>query len=131
MYVDVEVEPPLIKLTGEDLAKKSARNEEQARLDISAWAFWFNGQKCFFDVRIFDPNATSYQQLSIKQSYQQHEKEKKRHYNLRIQNVDQGNFTLLVFSVLGWMVTEAKLFYGRLGERLAKRRNVEKSTIMS
>ena len=45
--------------------------------------------------------------------------------------MDQGSFTPLVFSVQGGMATEAKVFYGRLGEQLAKRRKVEKSTIMS
>ena len=45
--------------------------------------------------------------------------------------MDQSSFTPLVFSVQGQMATEAKVFYGRLGEQLAKRRNVEKGTIMS
>ena len=39
---DVEVEPHLIKLTGEKFAK-STNVQEDARLDFSARNFWING----------------------------------------------------------------------------------------
>ena len=40
---DVEIEPPLLPLTGENLAQNSNKSEE-ARLDVSARGFWQRGQ---------------------------------------------------------------------------------------
>ena len=56
----------------------------KARLDIRARGFWIRGQ--------------------IK-------KEKKRNYNQRIQQVEQGTFSLLVFSIYGGMARECQAFY--------------------
>ena len=128
---DVEIEPPLIRLTGEQMRHKTAKKQDDARPDISARDFWIKGQKTFLDVRVFDPNAMTYQHLTMKQCYQKHENEKKRHYNERILNVDQGSFSPLVFSVTGGIATEAKVFYSRLAGMIAMKRKVEKSIVQS
>jgi hypothetical protein len=128
---DVEVEPPLIKLTGEQMRHKTAKIKEEARPDISARSFWVKGQKTFLDIRVFDPNAKRYQDLTIKQSYLRNENEKKRHYNERILNVDQGSFSPLVFSVSGGMAQEAKIFYSRLAEKISEKRKTNKNIVIS
>ena len=58
---------------------------------------WVSGQRAFFDLRVFDPNAQRYLKQALKQCYSMNENEKKRRYNTRIMEVDQGGFTPLVF----------------------------------
>ena len=55
---DVSIEPPLIELTGESFHLKSTKTVDEARTDICARGFWIKGQQAFFDVRVFDPNAS-------------------------------------------------------------------------
>ena len=119
---DVRVEPLLHPLTGETLQERTANTSEEARLDISARGFWTSGQKAFFDVRVFNPTASRYGQMSTAKMYEVNEKEKKRSYNERIQSVDQGTFTPLVFNAMGGMSRECALFYKRLGELIADKR---------
>ena len=64
-YVDVAVEPPLIPLTGERLNLRSANIDDEARLDIRARSFWMRGEQAFFDVRIFNPFASTHLNQSL------------------------------------------------------------------
>ena len=81
---DVRVEPTLQQLTGENFNSKSAIITEEARLDISARGFWNAGQTAFFDIRVFNPNASRYGKTEISKCYEMNEKEKKKNYNERI-----------------------------------------------
>ena len=87
--------------------------------------------KVFMDIRVFDPNAFRYNKQTINQCFAKNENEKKRHYNERILQVDQGSFTPLVFSTTGGMGNECKKLYSRLGELLADKRKTQKSIISS
>ena len=73
----------------------------EARLDIKARSFWNPIQDAFFDVRVFHPNASCYRSKDTAAIYRQHESAKKREYNQRIQDVEHGVFTPLVFSTSG------------------------------
>ena len=50
---------------------------EEARSDISARGFWRRGQRAFFDIRVFDPNAQSLQSKSLQKCYEMNEQEKR------------------------------------------------------
>ena len=54
---DVAVEPLLLPMQGEQLARRTANTSGDARVDVSARGFWTRGQRAYFDVRIFDPTA--------------------------------------------------------------------------
>ena len=55
---DVEVEPRLQPLSGEQFLHASANRDAEARLDIKARGFWGGAFECaFFDVRVFNPRA--------------------------------------------------------------------------
>lgn len=120
---DVKVEPPLHPLTGENLREATANKSDDARLDISARGFWSSGQRAFFDIRVFSPIARRYTDMEIKKMYEINEKEKKRQYNERVQMVEHGSFSPLVFSALGGMARECSVVYKRLTELLAEKRN--------
>ena len=61
---DVEIEPVLQDISGEQLGRGSNRAPD-ARLDIHARGFWENQRSAFFDVRVFHPNADSYRDLEL------------------------------------------------------------------
>ena len=84
---------------------------------------WSKNQKAFFDVRVFDPNARRFQTQALSQTYLTNEREKKRCYNERVLQVENGTFTPLVFSVHGGMSPECKVFYKRLSQLLSEKRN--------
>ena len=57
---DVDFEPLLQPVTDNNLVQSTANTNNGARLDISAKNVWITGQKAFFDVRVFDLNASQY-----------------------------------------------------------------------
>ena len=89
---DVETEPVLQEITGEEL-NRGANKAPDARLDVHARGFWDRQQSAFFDVRVCHPNADSYRELSPKQIFQLHENEKKRQYSRRVLEVEQTENT--------------------------------------
>ena len=56
-----------------------------------------------------------------------HENEKKRMYNQRVTDIEQGTFTPLVFTTTGGMGEECKKFHSRLAELIAIKRGEDYS----
>ena len=123
---DVTVEPGLEPLTGEEI---QGNVSDEARSDISARGFWSRGQRAFFDIRIFDPNAQRHQNKTLRKCYEQNEQEKKRQYNTRILNIEQGSFTPLVFSITGGMGRECSMFIKKLSQLVSRKRKEELSVV--
>ena len=117
------------KLTGEKFESNSANQSDDARLDISARGFGISGQKAFFDVRVFNPLAKRYRNTNLQKCYEQNEKEKKKKYNERVLNVEQGSFTPIVMSSNGGLGREATKCYARLAEMLADKRKTQYSIV--
>ena len=128
---DVTTEPVLQQLTGESFNEKNGNESDGARLDICARGFWVAGQKAFYDVRVFNPLAKRYANQSLRKSYEINEKEKKRSYNQRILEVDNGSFTPLIMNAMGGMGRECQIFYQRLSEKLADKRKTNISITVS
>ena len=97
------------------------------RLDIRARSFCVRGQEAFLDIRVFDPNANRYFNASLPRYHEKNEKEKKRIYNNRIIQIEQGTFTPLAFSIYGSMGRECSKFYSKLAELLSDKRKESKS----
>ena len=128
---DVSVEPVLLPLEGETFSHLTANTSSDARVDVSARGFWTRGQRAFFDIRIFDPMATCHRNLTLEAAHMRNEREKTRTYEERIQNVDQGSFTPLVFTTSGGMGPRAKTFYARLAEMMAEKKQQPKCSVVS
>ena len=90
---------------------------------MSVRGFWTRGQRTFCDVRVFDPSAPRLLSKTLESAYIEHEQEKRRGYNQRILQVEQGSFTPLVFSIFGGMGSECKRFYSRLSQLLSEKRH--------
>ena len=110
---------------------KANKTNDAVRLDICTKSFWVGGQKAFFELRVFDPNARRYSKQILKKCYSMNENEKKRHYNTRIMEVDHGSFTSLNFTVAGGMGTEGRAFYSRLATLLLLKNGIGKSKVTS
>jgi hypothetical protein len=122
-YKNVYVEPDLTPLTGE-IFPASTITTDEARVDIAARGVWVKGQMAYFDVRVFNPIAKSYLNSELSSAHRSNEQTKKRSYNKRIQTVDQGSFTPLVFSCYGGMGRECSMFYKRLAEKISEKQNI-------
>lgn len=85
----------------------------------------------YFDVRVFNPIAKTYLNLDLDSSHRRNEKEKKRAYNYRVQQVDQGTFTPLIFSCLGGIGRESSAMYKRIAVKLSEKRKCDFSTVMN
>ena len=128
---DVAVEPQLLPLQGEQLARRSANTSGDARVDVSARGFWTRGQRAYFDIRIFDPMAHCHRELTLDAAHKRNEQEKCRQYEERIQGVDQGSFTPLVFTTSGGMGARAQCFYARLAEVMAEKKQQPRSSVVA
>jgi len=127
---NVQAEPHLLNLSGEVLQYATAIRGDDARLDIRARGFWRSGQDAFFDVRVTHVNAESQRHLSTKTIFNNHQQEKKRHYNQRC--MDQGaTFTALIFGTNGGVGKECSMFMARLAELLSVKRNEEYNDVMN
>ena len=69
--VESEVQP----LSGEALDGRTANREEGACLDIAANGLWGGRyERCYMDVRIFNPHAPTNANMSISNCYESHER---------------------------------------------------------
>ena len=71
-----------------------AKVEDGARLDAVANGLWEHSQKAYFDVKEFNPFASTYCSVSLPQYYGCAELEKKREYEERICEVEHRHFLL-------------------------------------
>lgn len=120
---DVELEPPLEPLRGEQLSRGNTSAE--ARLDIHARGFWGNRfTRTLFDVRVFHPNAPSARASSLGSQYTKHERSKRRQYEQRVREVEGATFVPLVFSTAGGMGPACTVTFKRLANLLADHHTV-------
>ena len=102
---------------------RSAKKQEDARVDIKTVGIWRRQQSAFFDVRLFHPNVPSYRDKSVAALFRKHELDKKREYGDRIREVENGSITPLVFSTTGGASRETTVVFKRVAELLANKRN--------
>ena len=117
---NVTTEPSLQPMSGETLKLKSANREDGARLDVAATNVWErNGQRSFFDIRVFNPLAATHVNVSLKKCYTSQEGEKRRIYEQRIREVEHGSFSPLVFNTLGGFGPLATVVYKRIASQIS------------
>ena len=116
---DVEVEPTLIPV-GNHVLHSTAIKDDAARLDIKASGLWGGRfEQAFFDVRVFNPCASSNLASKPIVAFRRHENQKRNHYDQRIREVEMATFTPLVFSACGGMGPGATATVKRIASLLA------------
>ena len=106
---NVKIEPALQSLTGEIFEQRTTNISDDARLHIIERGSWTKYQMVFFDIRVFDPNAKRHSAQMLQRCYISNEKEKKHQSHMRALQVENGDFTPLVFSINGGMDIVRKL----------------------
>ena len=104
-------------------------NTDLVRLDVRARDFWRRGQNTFIDVRVTNSGAATQAQTSVEKILENHEDEKKRAYNKRIMNVEQGTFTPLVVTALGGMGPENEKYKKHIADKIATKSEDEYSKV--
>ena len=121
-FHDVEIEPPLTKLSGEIFDHKTANMTDEARSDTRVRNFWGNKANAFFDFRVFYPFANSYVESKITSLYTEFEKTKEREYKQRIREVEDGSFTPMIMSSTGGMGPQMTAALKHLAAKLAEKK---------
>ena len=118
MTKSVQIEPPLLLLTGEKLPHRS-NTAPGARFDVSARNLSSPLAKVFIHVRIFNPQAKTNWDRSIPQiMHITHENEKNTEYRHVLQG-EKAMFTPAVFSTSGGIGREADKLIRRMAERMS------------
>ena len=112
---DVETEPELLPFDNEDLAGRTTNRSLDARVDICVPGFWTRQQPAYFDIRVTHTEAGLMSVKEARKHLERHEREKKRQYCERVNVIDRGTFTPLVFSTSGMAGQEC----GRLLKAIA------------
>ena len=129
---DTAIEPQLQPLSGEVFLRQTTTTDQEARLDIKANGFWGEGsEEAFFDVRVFNPFASSYRSLPIPSVYARHEKEKRDRYEERVREVERAAFTPLVFAATGGAGKLTTAFLKRVAVILAEKNDEAYCTTMA
>ena len=126
---DVQIEPHLQQLTGENLPENSNKSNE-ARLDVSARGFWQRQQIAFFDVRIVNPFAKSHLSQKLPAVFKRNENEKKRCYNQRIIEVEHATFSPIVMTPYGGQGREAEKVITELAHKLSLKKDIQESQVL-
>lgn len=108
--VDVETEPQLLPVADESLLGRSVNRSAEARLDIRARGFWTRQQEAFFDIRVTHLKANMLTVSEATKHLVANEREKKRQYGQRVNIIERGAFTPLVFSTSGMAAPECSRF---------------------
>ena len=114
---DIEIEPQLQPLTGENMSLQSANTEDSARPDVKARGFYRQGRCAFFDIRVAHVNARSNRALSTDQILRRAESEKKRNHNQRVIKIEHGTFMPLIFGTNSAMGTKCSAFHKILAKK--------------
>ncbi len=130
-FNDVEREPVLMPLTGEDIDERTANTADEARSDVRVRSFWTKYENAFFDFRVFYPNAKSYRSTKIEKLYRDAEKNKKKEYNERITKSDHGSFTPMIMDSTGSMGPEGTVAMKTLAAKTAKKTGQHYSMVVA
>ena len=115
---DVQIEPPLQPAQGITF-HPTANVRDDARLDVRAKGFWRESQNAFFDIRVTNADCASQRDKTIKSILREHEQEKKRNYNARVMEIEQGSFTPIVLTIKGVMGPEGNCLHKTLAEKIS------------
>ena len=72
---DLAIEPILQPVRDNNLVPSTINKNDGAQLDLGARSFSIMGQKDFFSVSVFDPNAWRYHSRSFEQCFSVNERE--------------------------------------------------------
>ena len=121
VYRDVQVEPPLAPLSGEEL-RQGAKVGEDVRSDVRVRGFWSPHRDAFFEFRVSYPFAVTYENRKPHKLCEHLSKMRKREYEQRVREVDGADFTPMVMLSTGSVGAEMDVAIKSLASKLAMKR---------
>jgi hypothetical protein len=128
---DVQLEPPLEALSGEEMRLKSAIVSDDARSDLRVRGFWSNGRNAFFEYRVFYPFAPSYVDQDPSSLFKSQANARKREYEQRIRDIEDGDFTPMIMTSLGGMGPEMSMAVKHLASKIADKKKENYSMVVN
>ena len=120
---NVATEPTLQPVTNERFFHRSANTESGARLDVRDKGFWgLHHQQAYFDVRVFNPLATSNRRTSISTCFRSHDRENAECMSNVSAKLNEDPLPPCV-SALGGASRATELTYKRLASLLATKKD--------
>ena len=107
----VNVTADMLSVVCKDVRKEptlstTSDSNDELRAGISVRSFWQRLRRAFADVRVFYPSAPSYRNQSLAKTMKTMENQRKRKYNQRILDGENGSFTSFAFTTNNGMNTE-------------------------
>ena len=127
---DVRTEPDLLPVDPRKF-KRRTNTQAGARLDVSARGVWSTFERSFYDVRVTHPNCLSNVGKPVADIYIEHQNSKKLEYEERVIESEKGSFTPLIFTTSGGMGPECSMFYKRIAELTAAKKNEQYGIVMN
>ena len=128
---NISFEPLLQALDGEKFHLKSAKTDDNVRLDLGVTGIWTPLRRAFFDTTVMYTEAPSYGSKSIPAILKHGERKKCREYKERCSKVENADFSPLVFTTNGAMGSQATFVLKRLCETIANKTNHILSKVVS
>jgi hypothetical protein len=97
---------------------KTSKLNDRPRGDLSIMGFLREGQRAFFDVRVWNHLAMTHLKNTTEQNHHHHERVKDREYKERIEECENGSFTPLIFSSMGSAAPRADAFMKQVAKQL-------------
>ena len=129
IWNDVQSEPPLEPLSGEEFKHKSAIVTDDARSDVRVRGYWSNMRNAFFEFRVFYPHARSTASLLL--ICNKFQKDRKREYEQRIRQVEDGDFTPMIMSSTGGMGPQMSMTLKHLAQKFSDKCKQKYARVMS
>jgi len=130
-FHDVQLEPPLEPLSGEQMKHKSAITSDDARSDLRIRSFWTNMSNAFLEFRVLDPFAVTHSNKSPSVLYKSIANIMRREYGQRVREVEDGDFTPMIMSSTGGMGPEMHMALKHLANKLVDKKGGSYSRTMS
>ena len=86
-------------------------------------------RQAYFDIKVISPFARSNLNKPHKTLYHEAEQQKDREYKARITQVEQADFTPLVFTTAGGMAPRMQLFLKRISGLMSEQQDLENSVV--
>jgi len=84
----------------------------------------------YFDVRVFNPFASTHASFPLTQCYRRAELDKRRKYDERVRELERGTFSLLIFSCSGGMGPAATVVFKRIATLISEKRGHPYSQVL-
>jgi hypothetical protein len=135
LFPDTRSEPTLKQLTQEEkraLQEKygSSNIGDRPRGDCSCLGFWQEGQRAYFDFRVWNHLAVKYLGMTVEECHKLNEQQKEIEYGPRIREFENAAFTAIVFSSMASAGPGATAFLNTLATRASEIQSIPRSQVL-